>query len=75
MLAGDDYDPNPIDVTFSAGQRTATIQLPVVLDNEDEEDEEFNLMLVIPSEATMLVGEGRVNKSIGVIKDSSSKHN
>ena len=75
MLAGVDYDPNPIDVTFPAGQSTATVQLPVILDNEAELDEQLNLMLVIPSEAEMLLTPGRVTDAVGIIKDSSGKHN
>jgi len=74
MLAGADYDPNPIDVTFPAGQSTVTVQLPVILDNEAESDEQFNLMLVIPSEAEMLLRLGTITDALGTIKDSSSKH-
>jgi len=72
-LAGVDYDSNPIDVTFPAGQSTVTVQLPVILDNEAESDEQLNLMLVIPSEAEMLLSLGTITDALGIIKDSSSK--
>lgn len=52
----------------------ATVQVPIILDNQNEPDEEFNLMIEIPSEARMLLSEGRVNTSVGLIKDSSGIH-
>ena len=61
-------------MTFPAGETMATVQVPIILDNQNEPDEEFNLMIEIPSEARMLLSEGRVNTSVGLIKDSSGIH-
>ena len=71
MLAGEDYDPNPVDAVFTAGQTSTTIEIPIEMDNEAEENEEFDLTIVIPSEAEGLVRPGARSDAVGIIQDSS----
>lgn len=69
--AGSDYDPDPVDAVFLAGQTSTTVQIPIRVDNEAEDDEQFGLMIVVPSEVEGLVRPGSLNNAVGVIKDSS----
>lgn len=71
ILAGRDYDPDPVDAVFSAGQTSTTVQIPITMDNEAEDDEQFGLMIVIPSELERLVSPGPLSEALGTIKDSS----
>ena len=71
MLAGEDYDPNPVDAVFTAGQTSTTIEIPIEMDNEAEENEEFDLTIVIPSEAEGLMRPGARSDAVGIIQDSS----
>ena len=46
--AGDDYTSTSGTLTFSAGQRTATIEVTVLDDSDEEQDETFTLRLTNP---------------------------
>lgn len=60
-----------MDAVFLAGQTSTTVQIPIKMDNEAEDDEQFDLAIEIPSELDMLVRLGPRNTAIGTIKDSS----
>ena len=62
--AGDDYTSTSGTLTFSAGQRTATIEVPVIDDSDEEQDETFKVRLANPAGATIEDDEG-----IGTIRD------
>ena len=44
--AGDDYTSTSGTLTFSAGQRTATIEVTVLDDSDEEQDETFKVRLI-----------------------------
>ena len=71
ILAGSDYDPDPVDAVFSAGQTSTTVEIPIMMDNEAEGNEEFGLTIVIPSEVERLVRPGARSSAVGIIQDSS----
>lgn len=71
LLAGRDYDPDPVDAVFLANRNSTTIQIPIKVDNEAEDDEQFDLTLVVPSELEGLVRPGPRSDAEGIIKDSS----
>lgn len=56
---------------FTAGQTSTTVEIPIEMDNEAEENEEFDLTIVIPSEAEGLVRPGARSDAVGIIQDSS----
>ena len=62
--AGDDYTSTSGTLTFSAGQRTATIEVTVLDDSDEEQDETFTLRLTNPAGATIEDAEG-----VGTIRD------
>ena len=62
--AGDDYTITSGTLTFSAGQRTATIEVTVLDDSDEEQDETFKVRLTNPAGATIEDDEG-----IGTIRD------
>ena len=74
LLAGEDYDPDPVDAVFAAGQTSTTIEIPIRMDNKAEDNEEFGLTIVIPSEVERLVSPGARNSAVGVIQDSSGTY-
>ena len=47
--AGDDYTSTSGTLTFSAGQRTATIEVTVLDDSDEEQDETFKVRLTNPA--------------------------
>lgn len=57
-VAGSDYTPHSGTVTFSPGNTTATISVPLLDDNLDEDDEQFIVSLASPSNATLADGQG-----------------
>ena len=71
LLAGSDYNPDPVDAVFPAGQTSTTAQIPIRMDNEAEDDEQFDLTIKVPSEVEMLVELGPLSNAVGIIKDSS----
>ena len=62
--AGDDYTSTSGTLTFSAGQRTATIEVTVLDDSGEEQDETFKVRLTDPAGATIEDDEG-----VGTIRD------
>ena len=62
--AGDDYTSTSGTLTFLAGQRTATIEVTVIDDSDEEQDETFKVRLANPVGATIEDDEG-----IGTIHD------
>ena len=72
-VAGIDYNPNSVDAVFLAGERSATIGIPILLDNEAEEDEQFGLAIAIPSELSTVLSLGTPSNATGIIEDSSGK--
>lgn len=74
LLAGEDYDPDPVNAVFTAGRNSTTVQIPILIDNKAEDDEQFSLTLVVPSELERLVRLGSLNTAVGTIKDSSGMH-
>ena len=58
-----------MSAVFPAGQRSTTVEIPIIMDNAAEDDEQFGLMIVIPSEIESLVRPG--SDAVGIIKDSS----
>ena len=62
--AGDDYTSTSGTLTFSAGDRTATIEVTVIDDSDEEQDETFKVRLTNPAGATIEDDEG-----VGTIRD------
>ena len=62
--AGDDYTSTSGTLTFLAGQRTATIEVTVLDDSDEEQDETFKVRLTNPDDATIEDDEG-----VGTIRD------
>ena len=56
--AGDDYTSTSGTLTFSAGQRTATIEVTVLDDSDEEQDETFKVNLSNAQGATIEDAEG-----------------
>ena len=52
----------------------ANVSVPVINDNIVEENEEFDLMLTVPSSLSPGITGGGRNRSVGVINDSTSKY-
>ena len=71
MLAGKDYDADPVTAVFTANQTLTSVEIPIAIDNEAEENEEFDLTIVIPSQAEGLVRPGARSNAVGIIQDSS----
>ena len=62
--AGDDYTSTSGTLTLTTGQRTATIEVRVIDDSDEEQDETFMLRLTDPTGATIEDDEG-----VGTIRD------
>ena len=62
--AGDDYTSTSGTLTLTAGQRTATIEVTVIDDSDEEQDETFEVRLTNPAGATIEDDEG-----VGTIRD------
>ena len=57
--AGGDYTSTSGTLTLTAGQRTATIEVTVIDDSDEEPDETFTLRLTNPAGATDRGRRGR----------------
>ena len=62
--AGDDYTSTSGTLTLTAGDRTATIEVTVIDDTDEEQDETFKVRLTNPAGATIENDEG-----VGTIRD------
>ena len=70
---GMDYTYDPINATFTAGSTTATIAVPITKGNIIEENENFNLEIMIPpSSFSGRLSLGDRATAIGRIVDRSS---
>jgi hypothetical protein len=65
--AGQDYVSRNGTLTIPAGQRTATISVPIISDPRDEPNETFTVHLSIPTNGTITDPDGR-----GTITDNDS---
>ena len=72
-VAGIDYNPDSVDAVFAAFDTSATVGIPILLDNEAEEDEQFGLTIAIPSELNTMLSLGNPSDATGIITDSSGK--
>ena len=52
----------------------SSVRVPVISDNIVEESEQFNLLLTVPSSLVPAIRAGNRNIAVGVITDSTSKH-
>ena len=52
----------------------SSVRVPVINDNVVEGSERFNLMLTVPSSLAPAIRAGGRNTAVGVITDSTSKH-
>jgi ELWxxDGT repeat protein len=63
-LAGSDYTPTSGTLSFDPGQRTQTIDVPVLADSLVESPETFMLTLSAPTNATIAPGAGTATATI-----------
>ena len=74
LLAGIDYDDTPLTATFSTGETSVIVTIPVVDDKVvNEEDEKFNVTLNVSSANGVRVKLGDVNTATGIIIDTSKE--
>ena len=52
----------------------SSVRVPVISDNIVEGSERFNLLLTVPSSLAPAIRAGNRNTAVGVITDSTSKH-
>ena len=52
----------------------SSVRVPVISDNIVEGSERFNLLLTVPSSLARAIRAGNRNTAVGVITDSTSKH-
>ena len=52
----------------------SSVRIPVISDNIVEGSERFNLLLTVPSLLASAIRAGNRNTAVGVITDSTSKH-
>ena len=64
-LAGADYTPTSGTLSFDPGQRTQTVDVPVLADSLVEGPETFTLTLSAPTNATIAAGAGTATATIG----------
>ena len=69
--SGVDFDSNPINITFAAGEVNKSVNISVMCDNIVEGTEKFNITLTLTSNNPQ-VRIGR-NSTIGIIIDSTGK--
>ena len=64
-----DFDSNPMNITFAAGEVSKSVYVPVMCDKIVEEFERFDIILALTSNNPQ-VRIGR-DRSVGVIRDST----
>ena len=67
---GVDFDSDPITVTFGPSVRRVDVQVPLTRDAVIENEERFQLRLMIPS-TNSFIRLGSINTAIGRIEDST----
>lgn len=65
-----DFATNALTATFPAGMTMSSVRVEVIADSEVEPEEQFNLMLTIPS-SLMGITEGSIVAATGTIIDST----
>jgi len=68
-----DYTSTPITATFTAGDDSTTISVPVTMDDIAEQSETFDLSLNIPPALSGDVILGNIPTAVGNITDDTSK--
>ena len=68
-----DYNTTAIDVTFTAGSTSTTVNVPLINDSIAEGPEIFDLNFTIPSSLSGRVIPGTITEAIGYILDDTSK--
>ena len=69
--SGVDFDSNPINITFAAGEVSKRVNVPVTCDKIVEDTERFDIILALASNNHQLrIGRGR---SQGLIRDSTGR--
>jgi len=80
FIVGDgiDFVSDPVNATFLPNQQRATVTIPLVADDEEEDTEFFGIELQLPESPARLGGlvvsfqEGDITLAQGVISDGSS---
>ena len=67
-----DYTSTPITATFTAGETSTTVDVPLTVDDVAEQSETFDLSLTIPPTQSGVV-LGATRTAIGNITDMTSK--
>lgn len=67
--SGDDFTPSSGTLTFQPGETTATIEIPVVIDNYLEPDEQFSVVLSNPVNAYL---KNQEQIAIGTIRNDDT---
>ena len=69
--SGVDFDSNPINTTFAAGEVNKSVNIPVMCDKIVENIERFDISLsLISNNPQVRIGR---NRSVGIIIDSTGK--
>ena len=69
--SGVDFDSSPLMITFTPGEINKTVAIPVMCDRLIEGEEMFNINLNIISVSNNVTVELGLNRSIGIIIDST----
>ena len=74
MSGGIDFSRVPLTATFASGMTMSNVSIPVIMDNIVELQEEFNLILNVPSSLGPAITIDGRNTAVGVITDSTGKN-
>lgn len=67
LTGGVDFNTSPLTATFASGAVVSRVSVPVFADSQIESNEQFDLMLTIPSS----LREGLITMATGIIIDST----
>ena len=73
LTGGVDFNTATLTATFASGMTTSNVSVPVIVDSVAEGQEEFDLILNIPSSLSPAITAGGRDRATGVITDSTSK--
>ena len=65
--------PTPLTAVIPVGATNTTVRVPVMSDNIVEGDEVFSMSLNVPSSLGPGIVAGAINRTTGIIVDTSSK--
>jgi len=68
-----DYTSTPIIATFTAGDDSTMISVPITMDDIAEQSETFDLSLTIPPALSGDVIPGNISTAVGNITDDTSE--